>query len=348
MTQKSKGFITLEWACPSCGSRNPGPQQTCSNCGAPQPENVEFQTGANTGFVTDENEVKRAAAGADIICAYCSTRNQATNTVCRQCGSDLKEGTQRASGRELSAGSMPAQVTCKNCNEINPSANFKCAKCGTPLSRPDGATPPAARAVNAGVPAKKKISSKVWIALGVFLFLCIGLCTTLAIMSSVERESIQTTVQNVTWHTKVPLDEYREAHYSSMSSAPSDAYNVSCSNSSREVCTDKTIDKGNGYAEVVQDCHTETETSCSYDIMEWQHVRNYELDGHDLNPVYSQPTLTKDQRLGESSVTLSVNFASGHAYTPADLAEFRQFKVGSRWKLRISLLDTIIKAIPSP
>ena len=39
MTEKSKGFIILEWVCPSCGTRNPGPQQTCSKCGSPQPEN---------------------------------------------------------------------------------------------------------------------------------------------------------------------------------------------------------------------------------------------------------------------------------------------------------------------
>ncbi len=348
MAQKSKGFITLEWVCPGCGTRNPGPQQTCTNCGSPQPDNVEFQMGSNRGFVTEENEIKRAAAGADIICAYCNTRNLAANQVCLQCGSNLKEGKQRASGRELSGGTMAAEVTCKNCSEINLSANLNCAKCGTPLPRPDGAAPPAARAINVNTPAKTKISTKVWIALGAVLFLCIGLFTVLAIMSSVERESVHTTVQGVSWHTKVALDEYREVHYSSRSSAPTDAYNVSCSESSHEVCTDKTIDKGNGYAEVVQDCRTEHETSCSYDIMEWQLLRNYELDGHDLSPVYSKPSLTSNQRLGDTSVTLKVNFASGHDYTPANLAEFRQFKVGSRWKLRISMLDTIIEAISSP
>ena len=348
MTQKSEGFIVLEWVCPSCGVRNPGPQQSCSNCGSPQPENVEFQIGANNAILTDENEIKRAAGGADIICAYCNTRNLAANDVCIQCGASLKEGKQRESGRELSAGTMSAKVTCTNCKEINPSTNFKCAKCGTPLPRPDGAAPPSARATNANIPVKKKIPTTLWVVLGAVLFLCIGIFCVLAVMSGVERESIQTTVQGVSWHTKVPVEEYREVHYSDSSSAPASAYNVHCSDSSREVCTNKTIDKGNGYAEKVQDCHTVTETSCSYDIMEWRRLRTYELDGNDLNPIYSKPSLTSNQRLSATSVTLKVNFASGHNYTPADLKEFRQFTVGSRWKLRISMLDTIIEVIRSP
>ena len=348
MTQKSKGFIALEWVCPSCGTRNPGPQQSCANCGSPQPENVEFQMGANTSLLTDENEIKRAAAGADIICAYCNTRNLATNETCIQCGANLKEGKQRESGRELSSGSMSAEVTCKNCNEINPSTNFKCAKCGTPLPRPEGTTPPTAQATNANLPVKKKVQTRLWVVLGAILLLCLGLVCVLAVMSTVERESIQTTVQGVSWHTKVPVEEYREVHYSDRSSAPSSAYNVSCSDSSHEVCTDKTIDKGNGYAEVVQDCHTVTEKSCSYDIMEWRHLRTDELDGKDLNPIYAKPSLTSNQRLSGTSITLNVHFASGHDYIPADLKEFRQFEVGSRWKLRISMLDTVIEVTHAP
>ena len=47
-------------------------------------------------------------------------------------------------------------------------------------------------------------------------------------------------------------------------SAPSGAYDVSCHTVDQEVCEEKTVDQGNGYAEIVKECHTESEEYCSY------------------------------------------------------------------------------------
>ena len=92
MQRKSKGFVELEWVCPNCEGRNPGAVKTCQQCGAPQPENVQFQRASNEKIITDEKSVAAAKAGADIHCGFCGTRNPATATVCSQCGADLKEG----------------------------------------------------------------------------------------------------------------------------------------------------------------------------------------------------------------------------------------------------------------
>ena len=45
MTTKSKGFIKMEWTCPNCNTRNPGPVKTCQSCGAPQPDERQVRDG---------------------------------------------------------------------------------------------------------------------------------------------------------------------------------------------------------------------------------------------------------------------------------------------------------------
>lgn len=54
MSKETFGYLKLEWTCPRCGSRNPGPQKTCLSCGAPQPENVAFQLPEKQELLTDE------------------------------------------------------------------------------------------------------------------------------------------------------------------------------------------------------------------------------------------------------------------------------------------------------
>ena len=134
-SKQSKGFIQLEWVCPNCNSRNPGPKKTCESCGAPQPENVQFYAPAEAKIIQDENVAKIAGAGADIHCGFCGTRNPATATVCAQCGGDLKEGKARQAGREMQREAALVDVKCTNCGEVNPSTRRMCAKCGAPLPR---------------------------------------------------------------------------------------------------------------------------------------------------------------------------------------------------------------------
>ena len=134
--KESKGFIELEWVCPNCESRNKGSKKTCENCGAPQPENVQFQRAADEKIITDEKTAQAAKAGADIHCGFCGTRNPATATTCSQCGGDLKEGKARQAGQILQAAPTPPKVvTCTNCGTENPGSERTCKQCGSPLPK---------------------------------------------------------------------------------------------------------------------------------------------------------------------------------------------------------------------
>src|SRR6185369_15352227 len=134
--RRTLGYIQNEWTCPNCNTRNKGGDKTCSNCGAPQPENVQFELGADQKLVTDAEQIKAAQAGADIHCGFCGTRNPATAETCSQCGADLKEGKAREAGRVMQAPpAQPKVIKCNNCGTENLGTNTACSNCGSPLPR---------------------------------------------------------------------------------------------------------------------------------------------------------------------------------------------------------------------
>jgi ribosomal protein L40E len=349
--KESKGFIELEWVCPNCDGRNRGSIKTCANCGAPQPENVKFQRASEEKFVTDEKAVAAAKAGADIHCGFCGTRNPATATNCSQCGGDLKEGKAREAGQLMQAPPpAPKAVTCTNCGFENPGSESNCKQCGAPLPKVTTPQPqqpqpaPVQAKVSSGLKAQpKKTNWFLYGGIGAALVMC---CLAVAALLLIPSKSIQGTVTNVFWQTSVPVQEVRAVDYSNeRGSPPSDAYNVSCHTESEEVCEDKTIDKGNGYAEVVTECHTESEQYCSYTVDEWTTIQTYDLSGNDLYPQYEQPTVYSGQRLGTTSEDFTVTFSTAggtETYSPGTVSEFQQFQPGSTWTLKLNVLGGVV------
>ena len=345
MTRKeSKGFVELEWICPNCGGRNKGSQKTCENCGAPQPENVKFQRAAQEKIVTDENLVKAAKAGADIHCGFCGARNPANAKTCSQCGGDLAEGRARLAGQILEAAPvMPKTVICKNCGTENPASERTCSKCGSPLPRVDIPSPASLQAAASASAQKKKTKWLLFGGIGAFLLLCFAAVLFLFVFPA---KSVQATVTEVHWQTSVPVQEVRAVdHNNEQGRAPSDAYNVSCRTESHEVCEDKTVDQGNGFGEVVRECHDESQDYCSYTVDEWTTVQTYDLSGSDLNPVYESPGISNAQRLGSNSEQLTVHFNTPGGqvtYSPGSVGEFQQFQIGSTWTLKLNAVGTVI------
>ncbi len=335
-SRQSKGFIELEWLCPNCNSRNRGAVKTCEHCGAPQPPGVQFYAPAEAKLIQGENAARLASLGPDIHCAFCGTRNPANATICSQCGADLKEGKARQAGGEVARAEAIAQLACTNCGEVNPSTRTMCAKCGAPLPRA-AATAPAASGA-----ARRKFP---WLALG-GAFACLAVVLLGLYLFLFPSKTVTATVSDVYWQTSVPLQEIRAVRYSNEAgSPPAEAYDVSCHNETEQSCVEKTIDKGNGYAEVVQECRDETTQYCSYTLDEWTTIQTYTLDGHDLTPRYASPPAASGQRLGSASLTLTVYFTSGsetYAYTPGDLSAFRQFTPGSVWTLELNALGGVI------
>jgi hypothetical protein len=355
--RRTLGYIQNEWTCPNCGTRNKGGTKTCENCGAPQPENVQFDLPSEQKFVTGEDQIKSAQAGADIHCPFCGTRNPATAETCSQCGGDLTGGRAREAGRIMQAPPpQPKIVKCDNCGVENPGSNSVCSNCGSPLPKITAAQPVASNAaasppvagMTAGKPAAKKTN---WLLIGGilgFLALC---CVAIVVMFVLPTKSAEATVVDVHWETSVPVQEIHAVDYNNeRGSPPSDAYNVSCRDESRDVCEQRTIDRGNGYSEVVEECHTETEQYCSYTVDEWTTIQTYTRDGEDLWPVYDSPSISSGQRLGDESEELTVIFSTADGeqkdYSPDTVSEYQQFSIGSTWTLRMNTLGGIVNVEP--
>jgi ribosomal protein L40E len=352
--KRTLGYVQLEWTCPNCNSRNPGGIKTCQNCGAPQPENVKFERAAEEKLVSDEKAVQAAAAGADIHCGFCGARNAATATTCSQCGADLKEGQMRQAGGELQAAAAGSTVVCSNCATENPATATICTKCGSPLPRaqqpaaavsfggPSAGTPAPAPVQTAGKPARKTN----WLLIGGIGAALLVCCIAAVFVFFVPSSSLQGTVTDVHWQTFVPLQEQQEVrHNDEAGSAPADAYDVSCRTESRQVCEQKTIDKGNGYGEVVEECRDEDTQYCSYTVKEWQTLQTYSEQGTDLFPVYASPNVSFDQRAGSTSEELSVNFSTEKgqiSYSPDSVTEFQQFRPGTVWTLKMNALGSVV------
>lgn len=348
MARKSKGFIELEWTCPNCNTRNKGFDKTCVNCGAPQPENVQFEAPAEKKFVSEEKASELKGQGADIHCGFCGTRNPSTAKTCLQCGADLKEGKARQAGREIDMSARgPEKVTCTNCGTENPGANINCQKCGAPLPRPAPPAPPmpaSTLVADAAVRDAKKQPN--WLLLGGIGAALVICCIAVLVLFVFPSSAVKATVSDVYWQTSVPVQEIRAVNYNDeRGNPPSDAYNVSCHDESQEICEEKTIDRGDGSAEVVEECHTETERYCDYTVDEWTTIQTYTLDGHDLFPVYEQPSLTSDQRLGNGNADYTVYFDTEKGiipYNPGDLSAFQQFQPGSTWTLKLNAVGGVL------
>ncbi|MCZ2127715.1 MAG: zinc ribbon domain-containing protein [Anaerolineales bacterium] len=344
MHTESKGFVRLEWVCPNCGTRNAGPVKNCENCGAAQPDDVKFQRAAEEAIITDEKEIEAAKAGADIYCGFCGTRNPSAAETCSQCGANLKEGKLRQAGAALEAAPVVANLAvCPSCGTENTANAASCSNCGASL-RPAPAPPAPVSTAGAKAVANKK---RNWIFAGcaalILLACCIGAFAVLLPSSSTTG-----TVSSVYWQTSVPLQEVRAVqHTNEIGNPPASAYDVSCRTESRQVCEDKTIDKGNGYGEVVQECHNENTTYCSYTLDEWTTIRSYDLNGTNYSPQYADPTAANGQRLGDSSIQLTVYFNTSKGelkYSPDSVSEFQQFQVGSEWTLKTNLLGAVVSA----
>jgi len=77
------------WDCKQCGHKgNKGPTTHCEKCGAPRPKNVKFYLTSDAEIVTDEDEKRKARAGADWVCSFCGAHNKINVSNCFSCGND--------------------------------------------------------------------------------------------------------------------------------------------------------------------------------------------------------------------------------------------------------------------
>lgn len=365
MTRRSLGYVELEWHCPNCSTRNPGSRKTCSSCGMPQPEDVQFQQQAQDKIVTDEAKLAQAQAGPDIHCYYCGSRNAGNAETCSQCGANLTEGTRRSSGQILGAhrDKAAAPVECAACGAKNDPTAPKCVNCGAALTQASPPPPPPAP------PAPKTSSAAkggIFGGIGI-LALIVVLCAVCAVGYFVldgQTENVSGTVKEASWSRTIEIEGLvPTSHEAWHDEIPRDGEVVSCSSrvrrtqdnpaaNAKEVCgTPYTVDSGSGYGEVVQDCKYEiSEDFCQYTVPEWRNVDELTRTGINNQPAWPTVNLGRDQREGERKEEYSCvfNTESGeYVYIDDSVDLMERCRVGSRWQLKINTFGVINEMTPA-
>jgi ribosomal protein L40E len=373
MVRKTLGYVELEWTCPRCGTRNPGPQKACTSCGAAQPAKVEFHQAAQDELITDEKEIARAKAGPDVHCAFCGARNPADAEKCSQCGADLTAATARESGQVVGAlhtGPVP-QIECPQCGTLNDATALKCSQCNASLPRrerpaPRKAAPPRKRPAPrpaAPKPAAKSKQVLILSLMALIFVVCIAGFLVVRLMNPDQEVTAQ--VQDLSWTRSIHILGQREVTQEDWrANIPADSPLGRCTPKrhhtqdepaprSTEVCgTPYVLDQGTGHGKAVQDCEYHVYADwCEYQIIEWYPVDVLTLSGNDPSPKWPQPALTAQQQQGETEESYVITFASGdqtYTYTTSDPGKFAQFQVGSQWVLKVGGLGGVAPIRPAP
>jgi DNA-directed RNA polymerase subunit RPC12/RpoP len=349
MVRKTVGYIQLEWQCPNCQSRNPGPAKFCNGCGAPQPQDVEFEQPVESELITDAAEIAKAKAGPDVHCPYCEGRNPGTAKFCGSCGGDLSEAAVRKHGKELGVRKMDAKpIVCPACGTENKATAKRCVQCGSRLAKPKEEAKPKAAERPRGSPILLIVLGVIGCAaIGVFLYLLLS-------TSDVSAE-----VTSLSWERSIGIEALLPAtHEDWYEDIPVDAPVGSCTqqlyetldsyvSGSVEVCGDEIVeDTGTGLGEVVQVCVYEVyEDWCEYTVDEWQEVTRATATGVDLILYWPDAVLESGQRRGSERESYQVTFTSSkgqHDYEPETATEFMLYELGSQWTLELNKLGGLM------
>lgn len=366
MTQKTVGYVELEWTCTYCGTRNPGTQKKCSGCGAMMSKEDQFEAPLQQELITDEAKLGRAKRGMpDIHCPYCGTRNVAGSEKCKHCGGDLTGAVEREKGLVVGAyraGPVP-DVACPYCGTPNPANATKCKKCGGVLQKPAEAplAKPAAKPTAAPKP-RSRVAGLAIGAVGVLLSICAVAYFVLGLRTT----DTPAVVQSVMWERSIAIMEERPVtHEDWEDQIPSGAVIGSCSKEYRrtqsepapgaeEVCgTPYTIDQGDGTGKVVQDCQYRIyENKCEYTVNEWTVVDKAVAQGNDPNPQWPRMSLQSGQREGTQAEEYVVTFRADdgdetYTYHVNSADEFSRFGVGSYWTLKVNTFGNVTDAEPA-
>jgi hypothetical protein len=332
MARKSLGFVPLIWECPFCNTQNPGPIKSCTSCGAPQPDDVEFlQVDEDKfNFIKDEALIRMAKAGPDVHCPFCGTRNPATAELCVKCGGDLTMGGKaRKTGQKVR--------TVGEAQERQP-------------------------APVAAEPRKKRSTGCIILGAIGGLAVLAGLVVLLFLL--LKTDDVLGSVSSVNWERSIAIEAFMPVTKSDWwDEIPDDAEILSCSEEYRytsddpqpnatEVCSEAEVeDTGTGVGEVVQECVYEVyDDFCDYTVMEWEVVDTVSASGTDLDPYWPTVNLSTDQREGERKEDYVIHFdtdGKDYSYTTSDLDLFIQATPGSQWTLSVNQLGGVQSIEPA-
>lgn len=369
MAKKTLGYLELHWHCPHCGTQNVGSAQTCISCGSPQPKDVVFEQQSASELLKDAEKIKAAQQAPDVHCPFCGTRNNSDAVECTQCGGDLKDGVRRVTGQVLGAfGSQPASVTdipCPSCRQPNSSLASFCVYCGSPLQQQKQPQPVPTSSVKA--PEREDGKQKKF---PLFLIIILALvsiaCITgilIAVLSGGQNEPLKSTVTNLEWVRRIEILELQPVTRENWRDDIGSSNQIlSCEErywrtqadpapGAVEVCgTPYTVDQGNGYAEVVQDCVYEIyKDYCSYETQDWVLLDTLQTSGSDQYAYWAEYNLNSNQKTGDQSEQYSITLnADGqvYRYQTSDFNFYQQVEYGSEWWIETGLLGGIKNISP--
>ena len=354
MAEKELGYVELVWTCKQCGTKNPGRQKACTNCGATRGADVQLELPAEQNLISDAEVLKETGHGADIHCPYCNAPNRGDAEVCVQCGGKLTGGQARPHGQVLGAyqSGPAAQVRCPACNSLNHPDAPRCQKCGAALGKEPS---PAAEPAAGKVPARPKAAVFIIAAL-----VGVAICVALGFMLSQGMRTSELTgvVEGMKWERSVEVLELQPVERENWKDMiPSGASLGECRDEVRrvqaepvagaeEVCgTPYTVDQGNGVAKVVQNCEYRIyEPYCSYTVKDWVVANVLQVNGSDVNPQWPAFTFSNEQRQGQRSENYQVVFSAGgesYVYATSSPREYSQFTPGSEWLLEVNAFGAV-------
>jgi len=279
--------------------------------------------------------------------------NPAGTVNCIQCGGDIQAGLARKAGEVLGAHETVAvpDKPCPFCNQPVSANAQRCPHCGGSLV--EAAKPAAAPAT------VKATKTPIWlIIVGALLGVaCIGSLIAFIVMST-RTSDVTASVASLQWQLSVDILSQQPVQRSAWrEDVPAQAQDISCQDKYKEtssfpvpqateVCgTPYVVDQGSGAGKVVQDCEYLVYASyCSYTVLDWVVVDTAVMQGDDNTPQWPSLSLQQGQQEGESHETYQVIFGAGgqsYSYTPADMAEFSQFQLGSEWTLAVNSFGQI-------
>jgi hypothetical protein len=270
-------------------------------------------------------------------------------------GGDLVGGVKRETGRVIGAYKTGpvSMIDCPHCGEDNPDTEKTCAFCGGSLVQEAVGGEQVFRP-----PAKQQSRARTWIisgvvavlvlACGAYLFFSNRTNPTTGIVDRADWErsvpvEALVPVEHKGWEDEIPVEGVIGSCRQEVRSVPSEH-----APNSVEVCgTPYTVDSGSGFAEVVQDCEYEVYASfCTYTLEEWSVIDVAVLTGSDFSPVWPEPALQADQRVGEEwEESYTIFFRSGdetYVYSTNDLSLFQEAQIGSEWTLNINTFGNLV------
>lgn len=364
MTKKTVGYVDLEWTCPRCGNRNLGVNKKCSSCGAAQPQDVQFEVGAaSSTLIEDEAKIQQAKSGPDIHCPYCGARNVAGAPRCKVCGGGLEGGQARQVGQVV--GALPTgsaePVKCLTCGAMNAASATRCESCGALLPKPQAPPPPPA--AKPAQPAGRLPIGLIAVA-GIVL---VAACIIVAVLmgrGGGPAEQVSGRVSDTAWKRVILVQALLPVQRQDWRpNIPGDANLGNCQErlyetldepapGSVEVCGTPYIeDTGTGVGEVVQDCQYEVyEEYCDYTALGWQAIAPIVLSGEGLDPVWPGQRLNDQQREAGREEEYVVTFqteAGPVDFTVSSLQQFQQFTQGSQWTLELDGRGRVVGVEPA-